>query len=106
MRRQRFALAAAACSVALAAVSSAQNPDGTRVRSTPAGPIEPPHRRAAEIGWNLQTSEQRYAPIDGARLKSYVSTLTAMSRRYRDAGHPQYWGRIIGTSADAENAHG
>ena len=27
-----------------------------------------------------------------------------MSRRYRDNGHPQFWGRIIGTAADAENA--
>lgn len=26
-----------------------------------------------------------------------------MSRRYRDSGHPQFWGRIIGTEADAEN---
>jgi hypothetical protein len=26
-----------------------------------------------------------------------------MSRRYRDHGHPQFWGRIIGTEADAEN---
>ena len=45
-----------------------------------------------------------YASIDGKRLKGYVDELTAMSRRYRDHGHPQFWGRIIGTDADAENA--
>ena len=45
-----------------------------------------------------------YASIDGAHLKGYVDELTAMSRRYRDQGHPQFWGRIIGTEADAENA--
>ncbi|HJS73542.1 MAG TPA: M28 family peptidase, partial [Vicinamibacteria bacterium] len=27
-----------------------------------------------------------------------------ISRRYRDAGHPKFWGRIIGTSSDAESA--
>jgi hypothetical protein len=45
-----------------------------------------------------------YASIDGKHLKAYVDDLTAMSRRYRDNGHPQFWGRIIGTEADAENA--
>src|SRR5712692_5017910 len=45
-----------------------------------------------------------HASIDGKHLKAYVGDLTAMSRRYRDNGHPQFWGRIIGTEADAENA--
>ena len=44
-----------------------------------------------------------YGAIDGDHLKVYVEELTAISRRYRDAGH-QFWGRIIGTEADAENA--
>jgi hypothetical protein len=44
-----------------------------------------------------------YASIDGAHLKQYVEELAAMSRHYRDSGHPQFWGRIIGTEADAEN---
>src|SRR5438045_2487435 len=44
-----------------------------------------------------------YASIDGAHLKGYVEELAAMSRRYRDNGHPQFWGRIIGSEADAEN---
>jgi hypothetical protein len=44
-----------------------------------------------------------YASIDGAHLKQYVEELAAMSRHYRDSGHPQFWGRIIGTAADAEN---
>jgi hypothetical protein len=83
---------------------AAQNPDGTRARPASAGPGEPPHKRAAEIGWRLAPADERYAAIDGAHLKTYVSDLTAMARRYRDQGHPQYWGRIIGTSADTENA--
>jgi hypothetical protein len=44
-----------------------------------------------------------YSSIDGKHLKQYVEELAAMSRRYRDNGHPQFWGRIIGTEADAEN---
>jgi peptidase M28-like protein len=46
----------------------------------------------------------RYQSIDGARLKGYVEELAAMARHYRDGGHPQFWGRIIGTAADADNA--
>jgi hypothetical protein len=33
-----------------------------------------------------------------------VKDYTAIARRYRDGGHPQFWGRIIGTSADVESA--
>jgi hypothetical protein len=55
------------------------------------------------LKWRLLPSEQRYAPIDGEHLKQFVNEHTAMSRRYRDKGH-QFWGRIIGTEADAENA--
>src|SRR4051794_12777900 len=45
-----------------------------------------------------------YESIDGTHLKAYVDAQTAISRNYRDHGHPQFWGRIIGTEADAENA--
>ena len=44
-----------------------------------------------------------YGAIDGDHLKLLVEEQTAISRRYRDAGH-QFWGRIIGTGADAESA--
>jgi hypothetical protein len=78
---------------------SAQTQTGRGAR-----PTEPPHKRAAEVGWRLSPAEQAYASIDGDRLKKYVEELTAMARRYRDNGHPQFWGRIIGTDADHENA--
>lgn len=91
-------------SLLAAAVVAAQNPDGTRVRAPGAGPAEPPHTRTAEVGWRLAPADEKYAAIDGAHLKTYVAELTAIARRYRDSGHPQFWGRIIGTSADAENA--
>jgi hypothetical protein len=104
VRLRTFGLALALGSIAFADAPAAQNPDGTRVRSEAAGPAESPHTRAAEVGWRLAPSDERYAAIDGARLKQYVGEQTAISRRYRDNGHRQYWGRIIGTSADAENA--
>jgi len=56
------------------------------------------------LKWRLLPSEQAYLSIDGKHLKQYVEELTAISRRYRDHGHPQFWGRITGTEADAENA--
>jgi hypothetical protein len=55
------------------------------------------------LKWRLLPSEQQYASIDGQHLKQYVDDQTAISRRYRDNGH-QFWGRIIGTEADAEDA--
>ena len=51
----------------------------------------------------LPPGDEKYAAISGGRMKGYVREFTAISRDYRDAGH-QYWGRLIGTSADAETA--
>ncbi|HWW85936.1 MAG TPA: hypothetical protein VNZ26_20200, partial [Vicinamibacterales bacterium] len=56
------------------------------------------------LTWRLSSDERPYEAINGKRLWQDVSDLAAMSRRYRDAGHPQFWGRIIGTSADQESA--
>jgi hypothetical protein len=58
----------------------------------------------AFLEWPLPPSRQAYGAIDGRHIHEYVEDLTAISRRYRDNGHPQFWGRIIGTSADAETA--
>src|SRR5271168_5361812 len=54
--------------------------------------------------WPLAPRDKAYAAIDGRRLHQSVADLTAISRKYRDDGHPQFWGRIIGTSADAQTA--
>jgi hypothetical protein len=106
VRKPALAAAGVLAAVSMLTVpsSAGQNPDGTRVRPSAAGPAEPPHLRNGDLGWRLAPSEQKYGAIDGAHLKQYVGELTAMARRYRDNGHPQYWGRIIGTTADAENA--
>lgn len=57
----------------------------------------------AYLDWPLAPEDRAYSAIDGRRLHGYVREITAISRRYRDAGH-QFWGRIEGTSADAESA--
>src|SRR5205814_5600585 len=58
----------------------------------------------ALLEWPLPPGEQAYGRIDGKHLHQYVEEQAAISRRYRDHGHPKFWGRIIGTSADAESA--
>jgi hypothetical protein len=58
----------------------------------------------AYLQWPLPVSDRAYGAIDGKRIWPYVVQQAEISRRYRDQGHPQFWGRIIGTSADAEDA--
>ena len=58
----------------------------------------------AFLHWPLRQEDVRYGAIDGRHLHTFVVEQAAVSRRFRDAGHPQYWGRIIGSSSDAEAA--
>ena len=58
----------------------------------------------ALLEWPLLPAQQAYGKIDGRRLHRYVEEQAAISRKYRDQGHPKFWGRIIGSSADAESA--
>jgi len=97
VKRILFTASAALALTWLAVVAVAQQ--AARVQR----PAEPLHYRQSEVGWRLAPSEQPYGSIDGEQLKGYVEELCAISRRYRDKGH-QFWGRIIGTEADAENA--
>jgi hypothetical protein len=55
------------------------------------------------IRFPLPPGQGAYADIDGRHLHPYVVEQANISRRYRAAGHPKFWGRIIGTSADAED---
>src|SRR5689334_22093748 len=59
---------------------------------------------AAFLQWPLPPLAQAYGDIDGRHLHAYVVEQAAISRRYRDRGHPQFWGRITGTSGDTESA--
>jgi hypothetical protein len=58
----------------------------------------------AFLQWPLPPGAEGYAGIDGRRLHRYVVEQVEISRRYRDAVNPQFWGRITGTSSDAESA--
>ena len=51
--------------------------------------------------WPLTPEQQRYASIDGDRMKGHVVELAQIALRYRDADH-KWWGRLPGTSADRE----
>lgn len=68
------------------------------------GAAAPAMRRTTEVGGRLAPADQKYAAIDEKKLMADVEAQAAISRRYRDNGNPQYWGRIIGSEADAENA--
>src|SRR5215469_4765463 len=76
-------------------------------RSTIAQSLTPPALSLSRvqdslIEFPLPKGERAYAPIDGKRMHKYVVELAEISRRYRDSGHPKFWGRIIGTSSDKE----
>ena len=97
------------------ALGRAQAPAGrgrgaqTATEPAPAGRGAPPAPVAVFklednfLQWRLLPSEKQYEAIDGKHLMETVRAYTAISRKYRDSGHPQFWGRIIGSSADAEN---
>jgi len=44
-----------------------------------------------------------YTTIDGKHLWQYVREQADIAERYRGQGHPQFWGRIAGTSGDVED---
>jgi peptidase M28-like protein len=56
------------------------------------------------VRFPLPPGQEAYANIDGKHLHQYVVEQANISRKYRDAGHPKFWGRLIGTSADTEDA--
>lgn len=58
----------------------------------------------ALLRWPLPPGAEKFAAIDGKRMHRDVVAQALISRRYRDDGHPKFWGRIIGTSSDAESA--
>ncbi len=55
------------------------------------------------LRWPLPPGAEQYGRIDGRQMYDWVVEQAEISRRYRDQGN-QFWGRIIGTSSDAESA--
>jgi hypothetical protein len=75
---------------------------GPRAVTPPTYPLSRVQDRLIEFP--LPKGKEKYGLIDGKKLHNYVVELAEIARRYRDAGHPKYWGRIRGTSADKETA--
>jgi hypothetical protein len=103
----RWSLCAIVSVAALASVSTAIAQPAPEPRSTISQALTPPafpQSRVDEslIEFPLAKTSAAYADIDGRKLHRYVEDLAQISRRYRDACHPQFWGRIIGSSADHE----
>ena len=72
--------------------------------AAPASTAPPPNLDDMLLRWPVLPGNEKYAAIDGRHLHGYVAEQVAISRRYRDQGHPKFWGRIIGTSSDVESA--
>jgi hypothetical protein len=104
MRKMMFRIAPAALALLTGCTGAAQGPQAGSSQAIAPATGEAPYVRRTEVGGRLPATDQQYGAIEGARLKGYVDELTAIARRYRDNGHPQFWGRIIGTEADAETA--
>jgi hypothetical protein len=95
--------------LAFAPASDAQAPaaKADAPRSTIAQSLTPPALSqsrvdSALIEFPLPKGEEAYGAIDGRKMHKYVEELADISKRYRDAGHPKYWGRLIGTESERE----
>jgi len=94
------------CAAVVAAALFAQAP-APPAGTPPGGVLRGPMIYKLEdhlLDWPAAPADKAYAAIDGHKLHTYVEELTAISRHYRDSGHPQFWGRIIGTQADKDTA--
>jgi hypothetical protein len=67
-------------------------------------PPASPSGNPVYVGWPLPATGKAYGTIDGKHLWQYVREQADIAERYRDQGHPQFWGRIAGTSGDLEDA--
>jgi len=86
---------------ALALAGGLHQTDATGQRAQlPANAASPP----VYVGWPLPATGKAYGTIDGKHLWQYVREQADIAERYRDQGHPQFWGRIAGTSGDLDDA--
>jgi hypothetical protein len=90
------ALAAASTMAGRFALTSAAAQDVRSPATLPSAPVF--------LRWPLPATGNTYSTIDGARLWQYVKEHGDIAERYRQQGHPQFWGIIAGTSGDADEA--
>ena len=84
----------------------AQKPRSTMSQSLTAPAFPLSRVQDALIEFPLPKGAEAYRSIDGKKMHKYVVELAEIARRYRDAGHPKFWGRIMGTSSDVETNAG
>lgn len=96
-----FAVGAAAILAALLAIVHLT---AQQVAPGPAAPSDPDAVDDSLLRWPLPPGAEPLAAIDGKRMHRDVVAQAQISRRFRDRGHPKYWGRIIGTASDTESA--
>ena len=98
------ALSALAFVAGTAAIAQTPTPSPRSVLSQSLTPPAYPQARVddALIEFPLAPGQERYGSIDGRKMHQYVVDLANIAKRYRDNGHPKYWGRVIGSEADHE----
>src|ERR1700743_3808536 len=79
----------------------------TKARSTIAQSLTPPAFPLSKVAdslieFPLPKGEEAYGSINGRKMHKYVEELAQISLRYRDNGHPKFWGRLIGTPSETE----
>ena len=108
MRRPSMCWMAVFCGLAVVTApgsrgNAQQAPAASQAAVTPRAELYP-NLDDAFLRWPLPAGDERYRAIDGKRMHSDVVEQARISLRYRDNGHPKFWGRITGTSSDAESA--
>ena len=105
-RRSIWSMVLCAVIVSFAAIEqgSAQQPAAPQSAPVTSRADLYPQLDDAFLRWPLPPGAEAYATIDGKRMHRDVVEQTLISRRYRDSGHPKFWGRITGTSSDQESA--
>jgi Peptidase family M28 len=98
MTKVRMVLVAVTGVIAAFVITQGLRPARAAGQSTQMSP------RVGELEWPLPAMDKTYGVIDGHHIWQYVKEQAQIAEHYRDSGHPQLWGRIIGTSADAEDA--
>ena len=99
MRRMKALSASVGLVAALVTCDRLYRADAAGQRPQPVRPSSAP----VYIGWPLPATGKAYGTIDGKHLWQYVREQADIAERYRDQGHPQFWGRIAGTSGDLED---
>ena len=60
--------------------------------------------RTRDIFIGRSACREIWRTIDGKHIWQYVAEQAQIAEHYRDQGHPQFWGRLAGTSGDVEDA--